>query len=158
MSEKKFHETREFRKLQRAWYKKLEETEFYDIEGGVEGHLLKGPSSTISLRSLANRKEGGLKNDHAHRTFDDVADSECGTLDYPSSAKGRYYHHSQLLAVQAIREGVLCDEACFTWWLHSQGEGERSIVNLLEISRGRIRKYLEHLRHNIFTRIDNDHR
>ena len=146
---------REFRKLQKAWYKKLEEDGFYDIEGGVEGHLLKGPTSTISLRSFANKTaiEQGLKNDRAPREFDDVADAVIDELQFATGGKARYYHHAALLACQAISEGTIPDEVCYAWQLHALGEGERAIATLLEVSRAQIRKHLAYLKHNIEIRL-----
>jgi hypothetical protein len=167
VTDKKYHEGRNFRKLQKEWYAKAKESGFYDIEGGVSGHLLKGSTSTISLKSLANagsqtgRSGGrriGLKKDRAVREFDDVADREDADIDYPTGAKARYYHHAALLACQAFREGKLTDTLCFTWQLHALGEGERVIAELLEAPRSQIRKHLAQLRTNIHIRIDNEHR
>jgi biotin operon repressor len=147
--------TREFRKLQAEWYQKLKDDGFYDIEGGVDGHLLKGPTSTISLRSFANKTaiEQGLKNDRAPREFDDVADALNDELMFATGGKARYYHHASLLACQAISEGLIPDEVCYAWQLHSLGEGERVIADLLEVSRAQIRKHIAYLRHNIHLRL-----
>ena len=157
---RKFYQNAEFRKQQKEWYAKLEEQGFYDIEGGCEGHLLKGPTSTVTLRSLANKAERdhGLKNDRAPREFDDVADSENEDINFLEGGKARYYHHAQLLVAQAYREGYLDAEVCHVWSLHSQGDGERQIAELLEIPRSRIRKHLKVFRDHILKRIDNDHR
>lgn len=151
------HETKDFLKLQKEWYSKLSEEGFYDIEGGVEGHLLRGPNSSVSLRALANKKssEQGLKQDFAPREFDEVADESNVDLLYTSGAKARYFHHAALLAAQAVAEGWLCDDTCWTWQLHAEGDGERVISDLLEIPRSKVRKYLAHLRYNIFDRLDN---
>lgn len=157
MSSKKYHQTADFRKLQKEWYAKAEESGFYDIEGGVDGHLLKGPTSTISLRSLANKREAerGLKGDRAPREFDDVADSLNDDLQFATGGKARYYHHAALLATQAFSEGVIPDEVCYAWQMHAQGDGERTIAELLEIPRSQVRKHIAYLRHNIFLRLDN---
>lgn len=151
----KFTSSRAFRKLQREWYAKLEADGFYDIEGGVEGHLLKGPTSTISLLSFANKRsiEQGLKRDNAHRTFDSVADSLNEELQFATGGKARYYHHATLLACQAISEGVIPDEVCYAWQLHALGNGERVISSLLEVSRSQIRKHIAYLKYNIEIRI-----
>jgi hypothetical protein len=155
-----FHETRAFLALQKEWYGKAAETGFYDIEGGVEGHLLKGPTSTVSLRSLANKRgaDHGLKGDRAPREFDDVADSDNEDLNFVTGAKARYFHHAALIAAQAFREGKLPDVVCFTWQMHSEGEGERVIADTLETPRSQIRKYLAQLKTNIDLRVDNEHR
>jgi hypothetical protein len=147
--------SRAFRKLQKEWYAKLEADGFYDIEGGVDGHLLKGPTSTISLKSFANKQaiEQGLKNDRAPREFDDVADMLNAELMFATGGKARYYHHAALLACQAISEGVIPDEVCFTWQLHALGEGERAIASLLEVSRAQIRKHIAYLKFNIKHRL-----
>lgn len=160
MTDKKFYDTREFRKLKREWDAKAAASGFYDIEGGVQGHLLKGPTSTVSLKSLANKQkqEHGLKGDRVSREFDDVADSENADLAFSTGSKARYYHHAALLAVQAFREGVLDDHLCFAWQLHALGEGERVIADLIERPRSQIRKYIAQLRTNIKIRIDNEHR
>ena len=156
MSSKKFYQNIEFHKLQKQWYKKLADAEFYDIEGGVEGHLLRGPTSSTTLRALANKKssEHGLKRDNAPREFDDVADTMNEDLQFATGGKARYYHHASLLACQAISEGTIPDDVCFSWQLHALGEGERSISELLEIPRSRVRKHIAYLRHNIFLRLD----
>ena len=156
MSSNKFNNSKAFRKLQKEWYAKLEDGGFYDIEGGVEGHLLKGPTSTISLRSFANKQaiEQGLKNDRAPREFDDVADALNDELMFATGGKARYFHHAGLLAVQAISEGVIPDETCYAWQMHSEGLGERTISDLLEIPRSKVRKHIAYLRHNIFLRLD----
>ena len=156
MSSNKFNNSKAFRKLQKEWYGKLEATGFYDIEGGVEGHLLKGPTSTISLRSFANKQaiEQGLKNDRAPREFDDVADALNDELQFATGGKARYFHHASCIAVQAISEGVIPDEVCYAWQLHAEGLGERDIADQLEVSRSRIRKHIAYLRHNIYIRLD----
>jgi hypothetical protein len=160
MTDKKYYEGRDFRKLQKEWYKKAESTGFYDIEGGVEGHLLKGKSSTVSLKSLANKAgvDHGLKGDKAPREFDDVADGENADLQFNTGAKARYYHHAALLTCQAFREGELPDAVCYAWQLHAEGWGERPIASELELPRSLIRKHIAQLRHNIHLRIDNEHR
>jgi len=147
--------TKKFRELQAVWYEKLKDDGFYDIEGGVDGHLLKGPTSTISLRSFANKTaiEQGLKNDRAPREFDDVADMLNEDLQFATGGKARYYHHAALLACQAISEGVIPDEVCYAWQLHALGEGERAIADLLEVSRAQVRKHIAYLRHNIHLRL-----
>lgn len=154
-----WYKDRELRKLQREWYSKLKEDGFYDIEGGVEGHLLKGPTSTVTLRSLANKTsvEGGLKNDYAPREFDEVADSEDSAINFLEGGKARYYHHASLVAIQAIRECRLSDERCWAWLLHAQGEGERTIADTLDLPRSRVRKHVAALRDNIAIRLDNEY-
>jgi len=160
VTEKRFFEGRDFRKLQEEWYGKAADSGFEDIEGGVDGHLLRGPTSTVSLRSLANKAsvDHGLKGDRAPREFDEVAGSDNADLQFNTGAKARYYHHAALLAAQAFREGALPDVVCYAWQLHSQGESERDIAEDLEVPRSQIRKYLAHLRANIHLRIDNEHR
>lgn len=152
----KWHESKDFRKLQKEWYGKAEDSGFYDIEGGVEGHLLRGPVSSTTLRALANKKRSarGLKNDRAPREFDDVANTLNEDLQFATGGKARYYHHASLLACQAISEGLIPDETCYAWQLHSLGEGERVISDLLEIPRSQVRKHIAYLRHNIFLRLD----
>jgi hypothetical protein len=160
VSEKKYHESREFRKLQKEWYGKAAESGYYDIEGGVDGHLLKGPTSTVSLRSLANKRgaDHGLKGDRAPREFDEVADACNDDIAFNTGAKARYYHHAALIAAQAFREGSLPDVVCYAWQMHAVGDGERLISADLEIPRSQVRKYLAQLRTNIHLRIDNEHR
>lgn len=158
--DKKYYEGRAFRKLQREWYDKLGTQGFYDIEGGVEGHLLKGKSSTVSLKSLANKRgvDHGLKGDKAPREFDDVADGENADIQFSTGSKARYYHHGSLIACQAFREGMLPDEVCYAWQLHAEGWGERPIAEALDLPRSLIRKHIAQLRFNIHLRIDNEHR
>jgi hypothetical protein len=158
MTKRKFYMGPEFQKLQKEWYAALEDDGFYDIEGGVDGHLLKGPTSTVTLRSLANKRsvDRGLKNDRAPREFDDVADSLNSDLQFATGGKARYYHHAALIAAQAFREGRLEDDICYTWQLHALGEGERVISDLLDMPRSQIRKHIAYLKHNIFIRLDTD--
>lgn len=157
---KKYFEGREFRKLQKLWYAKAAESGFYDIEGGVDAHLLKGTTSTVSLHSLANKNsnEQGLKGDRAPRQFDEVADEMNDVLQFNTGAKARYFHHAALLAAQAFREGTLPDTVCYVWQLHAEGDGERTIADYLGIPRSLVRKHIAHLRINIKERIDNEHR
>lgn len=156
----KYYEGRKFRKLQKEWYAKAAGTGFYDIEGGVEGHLLKGKSGSVSLRSLANKSQAdhGLKGDKAPREFADVADSTNADLLFQGGSKARYYHYAQLISAQAFREGLLPDTVCYVWQMHAEGIGERTIATDLELPRSRIRKDLAQLRKNIKLRIDNEHR
>lgn len=154
-----WHESRALRKLQREWYAKLEDEGFYDIEGGVEGHLLKGPTSSVSLQGLANKKadDHGLKHDRAPRDFDDVADSANEDLDYANGAKARYFHMAALISAQAFREGYSA-QMCYAWTLHAQGHGERQVAEMLDTSRAQIRKHIKTLRDNILPRVDSHHR
>jgi hypothetical protein len=160
MTDKPWYMKRDVRKLQKEWYAKLKDEGFYDIEGGVEGHLLKGPTNTVTLRSLANKGaiDHGLKNDRAPREFDDVADDENELINYAEGGKARYFHHAMLVAAQAMEEGRLSDECCYAWALHATGEGERVIADLLEVPRSQIRKHIKVLRENITIRLDNEYR
>lgn len=157
---KPWYKDKALRAQQKEWYAKLKDEGFYDIEGGVEGHLLKGSASTVSLRSLANKQSAdqGLKNDRAPREFDEVADDENELINYSEGGKARYYHHAELIVAQAYREGRISEERCWTWALHAQGDGERVISELLDIPRSRIRKHLRVLRDNITIRLDNEYR
>lgn len=157
---KPWYKSKEVRKLQKEWYAKLKDEGFYDIEGGVEGHLLKGTTSTVSLRSLANKQnaEQGLKNDRAPREFDDVADADDDTLNFLEGGKARYYHHAEMIASQAIRERALSDERCWVWLFHAQGDGERTIAEALGLSRAKVRKHIQVLRKNITIRLDNEYK
>lgn len=160
MTDKKWYQDKELRALQKQWYAKLEDDGFFDIEGGVEGHLLKGPASRVSLRSLANKQANTgqhLKNDRAPRDFDEVADDENELINYAEGGKARYYHHAQLLVAQAFREGRIMAERCWCWAIHAQGDGERVISDLTGAPRSRIRKHLKVLRDNVLERIDNDY-
>ena len=160
MKDKKpWYKSKEVRSLTKEWYAKLKDEGFYDVEGGVEGHLLKGPTSTVSLRSLANKSniDGGLKNDRAPREFDEVADSEDNAINFMGGGKARYYHHAEMISAQAIREGRIPDERCWAWLLHSQGDGERVIADTLDIPRSRVRKHVAVLRENIMARLDNEY-
>ncbi len=160
MKDKKpWYKSKEVRKLQKEWYSKLKDEGFYDIEGGVEGHLLKGPTSTVTLYSLANKPNvyGGLKHDRAPRQFDEVADDEDESINFAVGGKARYFHHAAMIACQAIRERRIPDERCWAWTFHSQGDGERMIADLLEIPRSRVRKHLSVLRENISIRLDNEY-
>lgn len=158
-ADREWYEEKSLRRLQREWYAKLEKAGFYDIEGGVEGHLLKGPTSSVNLTSLANKEnvDHGLKHDRAPRSFDDVADSHNEDLDYTSGAKARYYHQAALISSQAFREGYPA-EMCYAWTLHAQGHGERQVAELMEKSRAQVRKHILILRANLVIRIDSDHR
>lgn len=155
MNDRKYYQNREFRKLQKEWYDKASDSGFEDIEGGVDGHLMRGQADSVSLKSLANKY--GLKKDRAVREFDEVAGALDELIDYPDGGKARYFHHAALLACQAFREGME-DSLCFAWLLHAQGIGERTISDYVETPRSKIRKHIAQLRDNLQTRIDNDHR
>lgn len=160
MTDRPWYKDRAFRKQQKDWYAKLKDEGFYDIEGGVEGHLLKGPTSTVTLRSLANKGdiEGGLKNDRAPREFDEVADDDDELINFMDGGKARYFHHAMLIAVQALREGRINDERCYAWTMHANGDGERVIADMLDVPRSQIRKHIKVLRDNIMLRLDNEYR
>lgn len=137
---------------------RLEESGFDDIEPAENQELLKGPS-TINLFSFAQKahRHQGLGNKIPHnRQFDEVAGDQPELQALSHSVKVRYYSHAEEIAVQAIREGYFGHEVCFTWWLHSQGKGERVICDLLDMPRSRVRKHLKLLRHNIIFRLDNE--
>jgi len=167
MAEKKpWYNDKGLRKLQREWYARLKDDGFFDIEGGVEGHLLQGGPSSVSLLSFANTSKsyGGLKQPRGgglrgrfYREFSEVAADEEDLLNFSEGGKARYFHHASLLAAQAIREGRLPAELCYAWAFHSLGEGERVIADMLEVSRAKIRKHLAVLRKNILRRLDNEY-
>jgi hypothetical protein len=135
---------------------KLRESGLRDIEGGVDGHLLQGERPTISLFSLANRAtaDGGLNEGNVLRTFAEVADADDPRLLFSRSSRARYYHHAELIATQAFREGQLDADTCYTWWLHAIGLSERDICETLEVSRERVHRYVQTLVQNIEYRLD----
>lgn len=138
----------------RAWgyNEKLAESGFDDIEGGVEGPMLKGPTPSMSLGAATMQ----LKNDYAPREFDDVADDEAELIDFNEGGKARYYHHAELVAAQAIREGKIGWFRCYVWALHAQGLGQRAIAELLGVSRNLVRPHMGVFRKNILERLDNE--
>ena len=160
MAKRPWHKTREVLKLQKQWYKKLKDEGFKDVEGGVEGHLMSGAATTVSLDYWANlsNQQQGIKGDKVFRRFDAVADDEVDAINYSEGGKARYYHHASLIAAQAFREGRISPERCYAWLFHSQGDGERVIADHLEVSRAKIRKHIAVLRENIHIRLDNEYR
>jgi hypothetical protein len=139
-----------------GYEEKLAESGFEDLEGSIDGPFFaKGPSS-ISLDSLANRSKDdhGIKDGSVFRDFAEVADADDPALSFPSALKARYYHFAELIVCQALREGSLDHDTCFTWALHAQAQGERTISKLLNIPRSRVRKYLKVFRKNIIERLD----
>lgn len=141
------------RKAMREWgYKqKLEETDFYDIEGGVEGPYLKG-YTTLSLNGLANRDSAdhGLKKDRTLRRFRDVADSEAELFNLSETNRGRYFRHATEIVAQAYRELTLPGDVLNCWALYVQGDGgERFVADLMGVGRTTVRRLLRDLRFNI---------
>ena len=160
--ERKFYQTRDFRKLQQEWYEKLGDTGFDDIEGGGEGHLLRGPTSTVSLSALANRGgvDQGLRDrtKRVRRRFDDIADSENELFDFHGGNKARYFHMAGLVASQQVARSRLPAEVLYTMILHARGMGSRAIAEILEQKRSKIRSNLEKIRDIILLALDSEHR
>lgn len=145
----RWYERRAVEEQQREWYSKLKKDGFKDCEGGVEGHLLTGPTPSKRLGAAKMR----MPEVQPWREFDEVADESHATIDYQNASKARYYHYAQLIAAQAFRS-LEDPEMCLVWALHSQGEGERSICEDLRITRGKIRKHLKVLRDSILPKLD----
>lgn len=148
MSEKKWYQTKEMWDLQRAWYEKLKDEGFYDVEGGVEGHYLKGATPSMRLGFLKSELDRA-----PWRKVDEVIDDSHEIVDYVNSSKARYYHFAQLITSQAFRD-LEDPEMCLVWAFHAQGQGERAIAAALSIPRNRIRKYIRVLQRSIEPALD----
>jgi len=153
---------KDFIALQKKWYGKLKEDGFVDVEGGVEGHLMVGPTPSLQLGatlsgmngrlSRAKRLAGrpaGAKTDNPDHWFDQLV------INYFDKGKTTYYDCAQRLAT-LICHTKLPGEMKFTWSLHSDGEGEDVISSELNIPRSRARKYLKKLRESMQIMIDNN--
>jgi len=141
---RKWYHNRDIVKLKKEWYAKLEAEGFYDIEGGVEGHLLRGP--TPSRRFYVIKEQ--LKNYRSKTDVDQILSAEDELVNYMDGHKANYYNKAQLLVAQGFRWKEPA-EACFTWMLHAKGVGERSISEQLGFSRSRVRKYIKVLQRSI---------
>lgn len=152
---------KDFRALQKEWYQKLADTGFNDIEGGTEGHLLRGPTPSFRLGaaiagiggrlSRAKRlagKPGGAKRDNSDHWLDHF------TMNHSDRGKSTYYDAAQLLAT-LVYHTKLPAELKYTWSLHSDGEGEEVIAKEIDIPRSRARRYLERLKKTIQVMVDN---
>lgn len=136
----------DFRSLQKEWYKKLADSGFEDIEGGVEGHLLKQKTPTLQLGSALVELQGddkrvligGNKKDpKSHERWLDAAIRE-----YYDKGKTEYYDKAQELATMVLQLRHPCLELKYAWSMHSDGYGEEVIADELEVSRSKIRRYL----------------
>ncbi len=158
--ERKYYQTREFKKLQREWYQKLEDTGFYDVEGGVEGHLLRGSTSTSALSAVKRRvvrDRGRGFSQAAGRSFHEVVEAENELLDFYVGNKARYFHIASVLASQQVAKGLLPARVLYTMILHARGMGSRSIAEILDEKRSRIRKDLEKIRDILLFALDSEH-
>ncbi len=153
---------RDFNKLQKEWYAKLKDDGFEDIEGGTEGHLLRGPTPSFRLGAVANAlggrlsrtkrmagRPGGSKEDNPDHWLDHI------TAETFDRGKSTYYSIAQKLATMSYLT-KLPTELKFAWSLHSDGEGEEVIAQELYIPRSRARRYLKRLRETIHVMIDNN--
>lgn len=146
---------------QKKWYAKLAEEGFHDVEGGVEGHLLRGPTPSMQLGAALGQMTGRLarakqmmgsksgtgtpKSDH---WYDEVV------RDYFDKGKANYYSTAQRIAAISYVTKII-DMKKFTWAMHSDGWGEPVIATELSIPRSRVRKYLEELRERMDFLLDN---
>jgi len=144
--ERKWHHDRKFVREKKKWYAKLAEEGFYDIEGGVEGHLLKGP--TPSRRLYVMKQEMDNLRGARKLDVDKVMTIENELVNYMESNKARYYRWAQLLVAQAFRMRE-AGERCWVWMLHSQGMGERSISDQLTCPRHRVRSHIGVLKRSV---------
>ena len=142
---REWYHDRKFVRDKKAWYAKLAEEGFYDIEGGVEGHLLKGPTPSRRLYVMKQEMDG-LRSRGID--VDKVMTIENELVNYLGSHKAGYYRWAQLLAAQAFRTRELA-ERCWVWMLHSQGLGERSISTELGCSRNRVRGHVGVLKRTV---------
>jgi hypothetical protein len=147
---------------QKKWYAKLKAEGFRDIEGGVEGHLLSGPTPSMQLGAAlttmpgriarakgaagkGNRDAGGTpKSDHWY---------DASVRDHCDKGKASYYHAAQRIACLAYHTRMTANKK-YTWSMHSDGWGEPVIKDELGIPRSRVRKYLAELRESITFLLD----
>jgi hypothetical protein len=116
-----WYKDRAFVREKKAWYAKLKAEGFYDIEGGVEGHLLVGPTPSRRFHVVKEQLKPGSKVD-VHQ----ILGAEEDVVNFMDNAKGNYHNLVQLLVAQAFRNREPSTE-CWTWMLHSHGVGERAI-------------------------------
>jgi len=159
--------SREFYKLQRKWYKRLERDGFFDIEAGIDSPpILKqhggGDNTIMGLNAVQARSGRPMK---ALDSFSQGSEWEqliCDTdlnVDARRSPSGTYTHYAQLIASQ---EYELCrlgsdrraSRTRLAWALHSQGTSERAIADICETTRHEIRCHIEQLDAMVHLAID----
>lgn len=160
--------SREFFKLQREWYGKLERSGFFDIEAGCEHtdvlrSSLGGDTARFSLNAVqaaSGRPMVQLDSFQRGSEWEELVSETDRNVDMRRSPTGTYVHFAQLIASQ---EYELCrlgtdrraSRTRLAWALHSQGVSEREIARACETSRHEIRKYIAQLDTIIHAALDN---
>lgn len=148
------------RKLQKEWYAKLKEDGFRDIEGGVEGPLLQGPTPSVQLGAALSVMGGRLaraKGMAGGKSDDGTPKSDrwydAAVREHFDRGKASYYNYAQHAATLSFHTRVH-PHAKYAWSMHSDGLGENVIASELGISRPSVRKYLVILREKIHFLLD----
>lgn len=126
MTDEKYYRSREFAKLQKEWYKKLEEDGFVDIEGGKDETAAKlaakGHVKSVGLNTLRSYFP------HTSREvkLDDILNAEHHLVQYQDSHKARYYRAATHIVAEGFRQG-LEDKVLYVWQMCSEGLGSPTI-------------------------------
>ena len=139
----KYYETKEFKLLQGKWYGKLADEGFVDIEDNIPWRL-KGSSSMVSLNALKAEMDNPFDVHDIH----EVLASDSDLLQFSHGKKAVYFQLAEQITAQGYRER-LDPEMLEVWNRHSLGEGERPIADGLDLTRAKVRGYIQILRKTI---------
>jgi hypothetical protein len=142
-----WYKERAFIREKKDWYAKLKAEGFYDIEGGVEGHLLVGPTPSRRFHVVKEQVSPGAKVD-VHQ----ILSAEEDIVNFMDNAKGNYHSLVQLLVAQAfrMREPVV---SCWIWLLHSHGVGERAICREMGYTPSVVARHVKTLKRSVNARL-----
>jgi len=158
--------SREFYKLQKKWYKRLEREGFHDIEGGNEhAHTLQqhggGANSVTGLNAVHAASGRPMHQTDAAQgsEWEELISDQDRNVDMRGASRGVYYHYAQLIAAQEYELRRLGNfmtgiRMRRTWSLHAQSVGEREIARMCGTSRHEIRKYIKQLDELVHAAID----
>ena len=144
-----WHQKRDVVKLRKEWYAKLKDDGFYDCEGGVEGHLLLGPTPSRRFYVIKQEMDGlrSKKTDVHH-----VLGLEDELVNFMDSSKANYHHWASLIVAQAFRTREPVED-CWIWMLHTQGVGEQGIAKELGYSWTKVHRSIQVLKGAIGSRL-----
>ncbi len=127
---KAWHEKKDFLKLKKDWYKKLEEDGFEDIE-------------------LHNWKTG--------ETFERTNGvSQADVVKTYSAEAEEYYRLAAQFVWELEEEGEESEVAIAIWRLHADGVGYRRIAKMLKVARNKVEKTVPRLKKRMLQeRVDN---
>lgn len=152
----KYHETEAFKRLQKAWYGKLKETGFVDIEHEEGGGLAaEGQVKSVTLSATKLGGRGGADR------LNDMLDAENPLVAYQGGEKASYFRTATKVAADEIREGRDPKKA-YVYSELANGVGDRTIKRTaLELhgwtlTRYRIRKLANEFRRQVISELDGE--